>query len=161
MKAVCLLLILGACDVGGPAHVAAPADSAAGEVGFEFAGPNEAAILIPVQLNGRPPVDFVLDTGATLTCVDVSLARELGLRDQKGVRGIAFGALQAGRMETVRVDTIRIGHAAVFDALACKLDLAHLRSAFGASGLLGLNFLKAFDVAIDFERNVLRLQRRN
>jgi predicted aspartyl protease len=148
-----------ACDIGGPARVQAPADSASGEVSFEMANANEAAILIPVQVNGGPPVNFVLDTGATLTCIDAALARELGLRDEKGVGGIALGAVRAGRMETVSIDTLRVGNAAVYDLLACKLDLAHLRAAFGASGLLGLNFLKSFDVSIDFDRDVLRLQR--
>ena len=151
-------LFASACELGEPARVQTPADSAAGEIAFKLARPNQAAILIPVQINGSAPIDFVLDTGATLTCLDVSLARELQLPDERGVGGIAICAMRSGRMETVRVDTLRVGNAAIFDVLACKLDLAHLRAGLGASGLLGLNFLKSFDVSIDFERNVLRLQ---
>ncbi len=154
---VAALLLCAACDVTTPARVQAPADSAAGEVAFELAGPNEAALIVPVEINGRAPVNFVLDTGATMTCIDVSLARELQLPDQKTIGGVAIGALAAGRIETVQMDTLRLGNAVAYDILACKLDLAALRTGFGAQGLLGLNFLKSFDVALDFERRVLTL----
>ncbi|MGQ0560501.1 MAG: retropepsin-like aspartic protease family protein [Gemmatimonadota bacterium] len=152
-----LLALLAACDLGAPARVQAPVDRAAGEVAFKMATPNEAAILIPVQINGRAAVDFVLDTGATLTCVDVSLARQLALPDQQMIGGIAIGAVAMGRIQTVGIDTLRVGNAAAYDLLACKLDLAALREQFGAQGLLGLNFLKSFDLEIDFDRSVLTL----
>ena len=152
-----LLSLLAACQVGAPERVQAPADTAAGEVEFSLASPNRAAILVPVQINGRPAVDFVLDTGATLTCIDVSLARELGLPEEGFTGGVAIGAVTSGRIETVHIDTLRIGNAAAYDLSACRLDLSALRSAFGAQGLVGLNFLKSFDVRIDFERSVLTL----
>lgn len=153
-----LFVLLAACEVGAPARVQAPADSASGEVAFTLAGPNDAAMVVPVRINGREPVDFIVDTGATLTCIDVSLARELGLPEEEVVGGIALGVAAVGRMETVRMDTLRVGASAAFDISACRLDLAHLRQAFGAQGLLGLNFLKSFDVAIDFERNIMTLR---
>ncbi|HET9440992.1 MAG TPA: retropepsin-like aspartic protease [Longimicrobiales bacterium] len=153
--------LVAGCDLAAPARVQAPADSAAGEVGFHLAAPNEAAILVPVQINGRPEVDFVLDTGATFTCIDISLAREWNLPDQDEVGGIAIGAMNVGRIETVQIDSLRIGNATVYDIAACKLDLEALRKGFGAHGLIGLNFLKSFDMAVDFDRNILRLQQRD
>lgn len=47
-----------------------------GEAGvpIHLAGPGETALLVPVRINGQGLYDFVLDTGATLTCVDVALA---------------------------------------------------------------------------------------
>lgn len=158
IRPLLLLLALAGCDAALPVRTEAPVDSAAGEVAFELVGPNEAALVVPVQINGREPVKFVLDTGATLTCIDVSLARELGLPDQKPRGGVAIGALAAGRIETVLMDTLRIGNAAAFDLIACKLDLAALSKAFGAHGLIGLNFLKSFDVSLDFESKVLTLR---
>ena len=161
MRNVALLfLVLTACDFTGAVRTDAPADSAAGEVEFKLTGPNEAALVVPVSINGRAPVDFVLDTGATLTCIDVSLARVLNLSDEGPIGGVGIGAMTVGRIETVRIDTLRLGHAVAYDLPACRLDLAPLREAFGAQGLLGLNFLKEFDVALDFERRVLRLTRR-
>jgi predicted aspartyl protease len=151
------LIMLSACDFAAPARTSAPADSAAGEVAFEMAGPNEAAFVVPVHINGRGPVNFVLDTGATLTCIDVSLARELQLPEEGAMTGVAIGAMAAGAIETVRMDSLRIGNAAAYDIAACRLDLEPLRRALGVQGLVGLNFLKQFDVGIDFERRVLTL----
>jgi predicted aspartyl protease len=152
-----LALALPACDFAAPTRSQAPADSAAGEVEFELEGPNEAAFVVPVYINGRGPINFVLDTGATLTCIDVSLARELKLPDEGPMGGVAIGAMSAGAIETVRIDTLRVGNASAFDIVACRLDLAALRSALGVQGLVGLNFLKQFDVRIDFERRVVGL----
>ena len=70
-----------------------------------MARPSGAAVLVPVQINGRPAIDFVLDTGATLSCVDVSLARELQLPEDDAIGGIAVGAMNVGRLQTVRVDS--------------------------------------------------------
>jgi predicted aspartyl protease len=151
-------LSAAACEPGAPARVQAPADSASGEVAFSLAGPNNAAMIVPVRINGREPVDFIVDTGATLTCIDVSLARELGLPEDDAAGGIALGVATAGRIQTVHMDSLRVGNAAAFDLSACRLDLANLRRAFGAQGLLGLNFLKSFHIAIDFERNVMTLR---
>ena len=41
------------------------------------------------------------DTGATLTCIDVSLARELQLPEEGAMSGVAIGAMTAGAIETV------------------------------------------------------------
>jgi clan AA aspartic protease (TIGR02281 family) len=154
---LCAAIWLQACDVAAPQRVQAPADSASGEVAFSLTGPNEAAFVVPVRINGRAPVNFIVDTGATLTCIDVSLARVLGLREGERSSGVAIGAMSTGRVETVMIDTLRVGNAAAFDIMACRLDMAALREALDVQGLVGLNFLKQFDVAIDFDRHVLRL----
>ncbi|HEX6008082.1 MAG TPA: retropepsin-like aspartic protease [Burkholderiales bacterium] len=154
---IALAILLSACELSLPTRSRAPADTAAGEIAFRLASPNEAAILVPVQINGRSAIDFVLDTGATLSCIDVSLARELQLPDDDAIGGIAVGAMNVGRLETVRIDSLRIGNAVVYDVAACKLDLEVLRRGFGAHGLIGLNFLKSFDMQLDFDRNVLTL----
>ena len=57
--AVCIAL--PACDTVAPARTQAPADSAAGELAFELKGPNEAALVVPVHINGRGPINFVLE----------------------------------------------------------------------------------------------------
>jgi predicted aspartyl protease len=151
-------LALGACNVAAPARVEAPADTAAGEVAFRLAGPNEAALLVPVHLNGEGPFDFVLDTGATMTCVSQQTAEELELPRQRGAVGVGVGIGGAGRVGFVRLDSLRLGAARALDMSACLLDLEHM-AAFGTPihGLLGLNFLRSFRVTLDFERNVLIL----
>jgi predicted aspartyl protease len=167
--ASCALLLLSlplvagllACTVPGtPASASAPADSTAGELAFRLAGPGGAALVVPVHVNGRGPYELILDTGATYTCVDTTLARELSLPVRRGVVGGVVGIGGAGGVQLHAVDSLRVGAASARDLTVCALDLRTLR-AVGPQvrGLLGLNFLKSFHVTLDFERDVLRLTR--
>lgn len=156
--AIVLLLLAAGCQ-----EVVAPPDEAEpvrpGEVAFELAGPGDAAILVPVRINGKGPFDFVLDTGATITCLDASLAKELELEPAEGIRGIGAGIGGAGNVSIVRIDTIEVGEAAARDLLACTVDLGAIGDVgIEARGLLGLNFLKPFRMTLDFERNALILE---
>ncbi len=148
----------GCPDPYRPASSAAAADSAAGEVGFQWAGPGGAALIVPAQINGRGPVDLILDTGATLTCVDTSLAREFALPERRAVLGTAVGIRGAGRVRLHAVDSLRIGSAVARGLTVCAMDLRALRPVGPeVRGLLGLNVLRSFRVTLDFEREVLRL----
>lgn len=144
---------------GAPSRVDAPADSAAGTISFDLAGPGGAALVVPVYLNGQGPHRFVLDTGATLTCVNESLADSLNLPESAGQFGIGAGVQGSGRMRLVTVDSLRIGETKAIDLTACALDLAELETAgLNVDGLLGLNFLQSFRVALDFGANTLHLE---
>lgn len=152
------LLLLAACDVGAPARVTTPADSAAGEVAFRLIGPNEAALVVPVMLNGEGPYDFILDTGATFTCVADSTAARLDLPERQLVGGIGVGIGGTGRLRLATVDSLRIGAARAYDVPVCLLDLSHTQLlGTRIDGLVGLNVLKQFRVTLDFERKIVRL----
>lgn len=154
-----LLIPLVGCQPAAPAHVEVPADSAAGETPIEWAGPNQAALMVPVHVNGTGPYDFVVDTGATLTCVSHTLASELDLPRPGGRIGVGAGVGGSGRIELVRIDSLRVGGARAEDLSACAIDLsAAERVGVTAHGLLGLNFLRSYRVTFDFERDVLILQ---
>lgn len=148
----------GCPDPRRPASSTAAADSAAGEVGFRWAGPGGAALVVPVRMNGRGPVDLILDTGATLTCVDTALAREFALPRQRTILGTAVGVRGAGPVRLHRVDSLQIGAAVVRGLSVCAMNLQGLRAVGPeVGGLLGLNVLRSFRVTLDFEREVLRL----
>lgn len=152
------MVLAVACQPTGPSRVEVPADTAAGEVAFELAGATDAALVVPVTLNGRGPFDFVLDTGATLTCVDAALADSLALPERRGTLGVGAGIGSSGRMKIVSLDSVGIGAARAFDLAGCIVDLGQMNAVgLDVDGLLGLNFLKSFRVSIDFERNVLTL----
>lgn len=146
------------CDPAAPGRTEAPADPAAGEVSIRFVGPQDAALLVPVHVNGTGPYDFVFDTGATWTCLESGVASELGLRPEAGPEGVGVGVGGATRVQMVRLDSVRVGAANAFDMPACVLDLEHL-GVVGAEihGLIGLNFMKAFHVSLDFQREVVVL----
>jgi predicted aspartyl protease len=101
----------------------------------------------------------VLDTGATITCVDLPLAERLNLPEQRGQIGLGAGVGGAGRVRLVGIDSLRLGAAEASGLTACVLDLQQVRAISpDVAGLLGLNFLKEFRVTLDFERNILLLQ---
>ena len=156
------LAILVGCEVpvsGAPSRVEAPADS--GGVAFELAGPGGAAIVVPVSIDGGPEVPFVLDTGATLTCVDRAFADSLGLPARPGVRGTGAGVGGAGSVGIVRADSFRVGDATAYDLTLCTIDLAAIEGVgIEAEGLVGLNFLTSFRVGLDFETQTLTLEPR-
>ena len=156
------LLVLGgsACDVALPARVAVQADSAAGEVRLQLAGRGGAVLMVAVHINGAGPYNLVLDTGATLTCIDERLAMQLSLPRKAGAIGVGAGVGGSGRVQLVQVDSVRLGSSTVTNLTACVLDLRHLRElgAGGVNGLLGLNFLTNFHVTLDFERKILTLK---
>lgn len=134
-----------------PASVAA--DS--GEVAFELAGAGEAAILIPVHINGEGPFSFVLDTGATLTCIASTLQERLRLPDWSGGRGFGAGVGGSGQVQLVQADSVRVGPARQEEQTLCVIDLASLETTgIEVDGLLGLSFLRAYRVGLDFNRNV-------
>ncbi|MGI9089804.1 MAG: retropepsin-like aspartic protease [Gemmatimonadaceae bacterium] len=159
MYLAALVFILPSCEgVGAPAKVTVPVDSVAGEISFRLAGAGGAAIAVPVYINGHGPVDLILDTGATLTCVDDELARELALPQRVGAIGVGASVGGTGPLRLVRVDSLRVGGARASDITVCALDLQGLRAISpNVHGLLGLNFLKSFRVTINFQRRILTL----
>ena len=154
------LLVLG-CGVPSAVSPGTPSETAPGEVSFKLAGPNEAALIVPVKINGKGPYDFVLDTGATFTCVDRTLADELKLPDWSGPLGSVVITGDDGQMGFVKIDMLEVGATAkASELVACKLDLSRMQPpGFEIKGLVGLNFLKSYRVTIDFERKSLLLDK--
>lgn len=127
-------------------------------MGFQLAGPGGAAFVVPVKVNGAGPYQFVLDTGATLTCVDESLAQKLGLPEPVGTVGFGGTVQGLGRMRLLSIDSLQVGSATSTDLTGCAVDLSPMRSAgLDVHGLVGLNFLKSYRVTLDFSERTLRL----
>jgi predicted aspartyl protease len=156
--ALSVVLAAACAPDGTPSRVQAPADADAGEVPLRSVGSNGAALVVPVHINGQGPFDLVLDTGATFTCVTHAVAEQLALPDERGAIGFGAGVQSSGRVRIVRLDSVRVGSAVAQAMSGCVLDLSSLE-AIGTSvdGLLGLNFLRSFDVRLDFTRDVLTL----
>lgn len=154
-----LLLAGSACEVAIPARVTVQTDTAAGQVPLQLAGRGGAVLMVAVHINGAGPYNLVLDTGATLTCIDERLSRQLSLPRKAGAIGVGAGVGGSERVALVQVDSVRLGSSTVTNLTACVLDLRHLRElgAGGVNGLLGLNFLTNFHVTLDFEQRLMTL----
>jgi predicted aspartyl protease len=153
------LLSLTACELTPAPRIETPEGLEEDEISFELVGPDGVALVVPVKINGVGPFDFVLDTGATLTCIDEQLAELLALEDAPGrTMGAVVGGI--GTMRLVRLESVRLGETTAHGLKGCVLDLQHLRQLPGVEvhGLLGLDFLKSFRVTLDFGRMVARLE---
>ena len=153
------VLLAGGCvaAVGPTAGDAAPQP---GEVPFELVGPGGAALVVPVKINDAGPFPFVLDTGATVTCVDETLVKELSLPDAPGMVAVGGGLRGFGRMRLVSLESVALGDASVRGLQGCAVDLGPMQKAgVEVRGLLGLNFLRTYILTVDFPRGTVRVER--
>lgn len=114
-------------------------------------------MLVKVRVNGHGPYSFLVDTGATVTIVDASLARNLGLKPLPvAVQGIGAGGSFSTR---AYVASIAVGQASDDRVVVGTYDLTQIGAAVGRiDGLLGYNFLKSYRVTIDYPAHRICLQ---
>ena len=111
-------------------------------------------VAVPVMVNGAGPFTFMLDTGASRSVVANDLARELAApvvarsevvtsagSDMRPVVRLASIALAAARVEAVLAPVVPAGNLA--------------RLGRGVRGLLGQDFLSAFNYTLDYRRSRL------
>jgi hypothetical protein len=112
--------------------------------------------VVQVSINGSGPYDFILDSGSNATMIRSDLARKLHLSDgapiaivtatgeTRGYRiiagSVAVGGLAAEHLEINALDQTR--------ALTGRIQ-----------GVLGENFLRNFDVLLDYEQQTLIIDR--
>jgi hypothetical protein len=120
-------------------------------------------VWVKLSVNGAPPAEFILDTGAFNTCLDRGYAQTLGLNAEgehvaEGVGGydtFGFTRLNVLGWTTeagvgVEVKDLRAGVIELQDALSS--------AEWGrTAGLLGYDVLSRFTLELDFERQVLVL----
>lgn len=104
-------------------------------------------VLVPVTLDGRP-TQFQLDTGADMSLVSLALARALGLPRSMAATPLLVGASGRPIREWTTAHSLEIGGLARGPSfLAVVPDTAIADGE--AQGLLGANYLSAWDVELD------------
>ena len=107
------------------------------------------AIVLPVELNGRGPYRFLLDTGSTHSSVSASTASEIGAPVVARTEiGSAAGSREA---LVVRIDALEVGPVAVDGLLASVVELGFA----GVDGVIGHDALAPLRFTIDFARSRL------
>jgi len=92
------------------------------------------------QINGRP-VQFVVDTGATLVALPAGEARRLGIDFQKGQRAGVRTANGSATGYLVKLDTIGVGSVMLYGIDAIVIEGSGL-----ATPLLGMSFLNRMNM---------------
>jgi predicted aspartyl protease len=128
---------------------------------FRLAGGAQPLILLPVNVNGDGPFQFILDTGAGTSLLSSDLAKQLGVK----VIGSKEGQSAGGKVSVLlaRVDSLAVGETMLDDVDLGIVDLVHIGKTIGAQidGDLGYNFLRHFRVTIDYRGAEIRLDDSN
>jgi aspartyl protease len=107
-------------------------------------------VMTNVQVNGKGPFRFVIDTGASRSTLAPHLARALALKPSVGRNVMLNGVTGAAEVPTVAVDSIEIG-ALRFD----KQDLPVIFTSImgNADGILGVAGFQDQRIDVDFKRD--------
>ncbi len=128
-------------------------------IGFQYI---KNLVIIPLQINGKGPYNFVLDTGIGITLItDPSLADSLGLKNLRTLKISGFGEgeeLEAGVTPSL---LINIGNNILgeISAAILKHDTFNLSAYTGmpVHGLIGYEFFSSFIVKLNYYTNTVKL----
>jgi predicted aspartyl protease len=128
------------------------------QIPMRLANPAKPLILVDAHANGRGPFQFAIDTGTSTTVIAPQLAQEVGLASRPVGAGRTGGgqiAVTGGTLDTFMIGGLKVDKMAVVVA-----DFfATLSNAVGAKldGIVGYNFLRNYNVMIDYPNETLRL----
>lgn len=106
---------------------------------------------VPVDIEGKGPFRFLVDTGAERTVISRELARYLRLGE--GERATLHSMTEVQEIRTVRIPALKVSTKTVRDINAPALERANM----GAEGILGVDTLKAHRVLFDFARQTMTI----
>jgi len=112
--------------------------------------------IITVNINGKP-ARLLIDTGATSSVIDLSVAKQYGFRvgdaldmDFQGIGGIS-AIYYADKAETTyQGSPMYIRYRAS--------DLGHLRKSKGIVGIIGTNYLEQNKMIVDYQNKLLMIK---
>jgi predicted aspartyl protease len=127
------------------------------KVKFRLAGGAQPLILLPVQVNGDGPFEFILDTGAGTSLLSSDLAKKLKIKIISTKEGQSAGGKIS--VSLAKVDSLAVGQAKLDDVDVGIVDLTHIGNTIGTKidGDVGYNFLKHFRITIDYHDCEIRL----
>jgi predicted aspartyl protease len=127
------------------------------KVKFRLAGGAQPLILLPVQVNGDGPFEFILDTGAGTSLLSSDLAKKLKIKIISTKEGQSAGGKIS--VSLGKVDSLAVGQAKLDDVDVGIVDLTHIGNTIGTKidGDVGYNFLKHFRITIDYQDCEIRL----
>jgi predicted aspartyl protease len=108
-------------------------------------------MLAPVSINGQGPFNFLLDTGANVSCVSHRLADKLALT--AGPPAIVHTVVGARERPSVVIDNLQVGSRNRRRVTAPSLPIVGPE----VDGVLGVDWLKGQRLILDFKANKLEI----
>lgn len=138
----------------GPSDVAFKAGRSALEIPFNFENEH---LMIDGAVNGRPPLWFMLDTGAESTYINGARLKELGL-SSFGSSSIEGGG-NATASSYTKVGVLAFPGVEIRNQRDRVIDMTGLEKIYGhpMGGILGYDFFSRFVVRVDYDKQVIDL----
>ncbi|HKC02950.1 MAG TPA: retroviral-like aspartic protease family protein [Sphingomicrobium sp.] len=112
----------------------------------------ETRLSVAVQVNGRGPYQFIVDSGADTSAVGLRIARDLEL--PLGRPAILNGMTSRNLVDRVKIAQLTLGPTTVHD-----LEVPALREIdLGGDGLLGIDALVRQRLMMDFEKRLIKVE---
>lgn len=112
----------------------------------------ETRMTVDVQVNGRGPYHFVVDSGADTSAVGLRVARDLQL--PLGTPVILNGMTDRNVVDRVKVATLTLGPSTIG-----QLEVPALREEdLGGDGMIGIDALVKQRLMMDFESRVIKVE---
>ena len=117
-------------------------------------GKHGSSVVVDVLLNGRISASLLVDTGASLIGLNRGVVEKLGL-DTGAMSDIEMVVADGRKVKekAFRLDSVRVGK-----MRAEQVEAATLTDFSECDGLLGMSFLRRFDVQVDAENGRLILR---
>jgi len=112
----------------------------------------DTRLSVDVQVNGRGPYHFVVDSGADSSAVGLRIAHDLEL--PLGTQAVLNGTTSRDLVDRVLVDGLTVGTTTIHN-----LELPALREVdLGGDGLIGIDALAAQRLMMDFEKRLIKVE---
>jgi len=128
------------------------------KVKFRLAGGVQPLILLPVEVNGEGPFEFILDTGAGTSLLSAELGKKLDVKILSSREGQSAGG--AVSVSLAKLTSLAVSSLKLEDVDVGVVDLSHIGKTVGATidGDLGYNFLKHFRITLDYRTSEIRFE---
>ncbi|MCA9662080.1 MAG: aspartyl protease family protein [Myxococcales bacterium] len=117
-------------------------------------------IVLAVAVGDQPAMDYILDTGASMTVITPQTRDSLGIAADAGVAVKAAGAggEVATEVRVIELEGVVVGERTYDTIPAAVMNLDHLIAKLDhpVAGILGRNFLERHDVELDLAGGALR-----
>jgi hypothetical protein len=112
----------------------------------------DSRLSVEVQVNGRGPYKFIVDSGADTSAVGLKIARDLEL--PLGRPAVLDGMTSRDLVDRVKLESLTLGPTTIRN-----LEVPALReSDLGGDGLLGIDALTQQRLMMDFEKKVITIE---